>query len=56
MPNDKSIRLAEPIYNRLAKQQLPRESISQTVDRLLTLQEEMQNLAGLFIKLVKRDK
>ena len=44
MSNYKSIRLEEPVYNDLAKRQLPRESISQTLERLLLERKKFEEV------------
>lgn len=41
MPGYKNVRLEEHVYNELAKRQLPRESLSQTLERLLNEMDEI---------------
>ena len=56
MPTHKSIRLEEHVYNNLVKRQLPRESISQILDRLLTLQEKTEHFATELLETLKGNK
>ena len=41
MPNYKTVRVEEKVYNRLAQHMLPRESFSETIERLLDLLEKV---------------
>jgi len=41
MPNYKTVRVEEKVYNRLAQLMLPRESFSETIERLLDLLEKV---------------
>ena len=44
---DKTVKLAEPVYNRLDAFRGKRETFSQAVDRLLTLLDKVGELRGL---------
>lgn len=44
----KSVRLKESVYNDLVKRQLPSESISQTLERLLALLGKIEGLLERF--------
>jgi len=44
MSTYKSVRLEESVYNDLAKRQLPRESISQTLKKLLLEREKFEEV------------
>lgn len=53
MGNYKSVRLEEQVYQELAKWQLPRESISQTLERLLNIVSRADIQAATLQKILK---
>jgi len=53
MPNYKRVRLEESVYNDLAKRQLPRESISRTIERLIKSMDILGRLTSDLLENLK---
>jgi len=52
MPNYKTVRVEEKVYTRLAQHMLPRESFSETIERLLDTLSEVAGHARALAEIV----
>jgi predicted CopG family antitoxin len=52
MPNYKTVRVKEKVYNRLAQHMLPRESFSETIERLLDTLSEVAGITRVLAEIV----
>ncbi len=56
MPNYKTVRLEERVYQELLKRMKPRESMSQTLERLINRFDEVYGHLEAILEVKKEDK
>ena len=56
MPTYKTIRVEERVYDDLAKRQLPRESMSQLIERILLYYDEAVELGEKLCQVLRGDR